>query len=83
MAAPVTCEVTVFNGDLEGALKAFKKQAVKSGLFAEWKRKSFYRKPSEARTFKRSKARKQRLKAAKRREERDMDRKPSTNGAHA
>jgi small subunit ribosomal protein S21 len=40
-------EVTVRNGDLEKALKIFKRKVQKSGLLKELKQKSFYEKPSE------------------------------------
>jgi len=40
-------EVTVRDGNIEKALKIFKRKVQKSGLLKELKQKSFYEKPSE------------------------------------
>ena len=39
--------VTVFNNNIEGALKILKRKVKNSNLFLDLKKKSFYRKPSE------------------------------------
>jgi small subunit ribosomal protein S21 len=46
-------EITLQEGDrLEWALKAFKRQVLRSGLFQELRRRRHYVKPSEARQLK-------------------------------
>ena len=46
-------EITLQEGDrLEWALKSFKRQVIRSGLFAELRRRRHYVKPSEARQLK-------------------------------
>lgn len=46
-------EITLQDGDrLEWALKSFKRQVIRSGLFAELRRRRHYVKPSEARQLK-------------------------------
>ena len=46
-------EITLAEGDrLEWALKSFKRQVLRSGLFQELRRRRHYVKPSEARALK-------------------------------
>ena len=39
--------VTVFNNNVEGALKVLKKKVKESNLFLDLRKKEYYRKPSE------------------------------------
>ncbi len=39
--------VTVFNNNIEGALKVLKRKVKNSGMMLDLKKKTFYRKPSE------------------------------------
>jgi small subunit ribosomal protein S21 len=55
--------VTVFDNQIEPALKQLKKQMLKDGLFTEMKRRAFYEKPSVKRKRKALAARKKRRKA--------------------
>jgi small subunit ribosomal protein S21 len=55
---------------LEWALKAFKRQMQKSGVFLELRRRRHYVKPSEARQIKRKAAQRARAKAARKARER-------------
>ncbi|UCF87376.1 MAG: 30S ribosomal protein S21 [Nitrospiraceae bacterium] len=58
-------EVRVYDGNIEKAIKALKRQLQKDGLFREIKKRSFYEKPSEKEKRKRIEARKKRMKAMK------------------
>ena len=64
--------VTVFDNQIEAALKTLKKEMLKAGLFQEMKRRVAYEKPSVKRKRKQKAARKKRLKAM-RRMERDSE----------
>ncbi|PYN86677.1 MAG: 30S ribosomal protein S21 [Candidatus Rokuibacteriota bacterium] len=64
--------VTVFDNQIEAALKTLKKQMLKAGLFQEMKRRVAYEKPSVKRKRKQTAARKKRRKAM-RRMERDSE----------
>jgi small subunit ribosomal protein S21 len=59
-------KIEVFDNQIEGALKALKKQMLKEGLFQEMKRRAHYEKPSVKRKRKAAQARKKRRKALKR-----------------
>jgi len=59
-------KIEVFDNQIEGALKALKKQMLKEGLFQEMKRRAHYEKPSVKRKRKAAQARKKRRKAMKR-----------------
>ena len=50
----VGLSVTVFNNNVEGALKVFKKKVKDSNLFLDLKKKSFYEKPSTKRRHKKN-----------------------------
>jgi small subunit ribosomal protein S21 len=52
----VGLSVKVFNNNLEGALKVFKRKIKDSNLFVELREKQFYRKPSEIKRERKSKA---------------------------
>lgn len=56
-------EIKVHGNDIEGALRALKRQLQKDGLFREIKKRSFYEKPSEKEKRKQRDARKKRMKA--------------------
>ena len=47
-------QVKVFNNNVEGALKVFKKKVKESGLMLDLKKKSYYEKPSKIRREKRN-----------------------------
>ena len=64
--------VTVFDNQIEAALKTLKKQMLKAGLFQEMKRRVAYEKSSVKRRRKQTAARKKRRKAM-RRMERDSE----------
>jgi small subunit ribosomal protein S21 len=66
MKAALGVKIEVFDNQIEGALKALKKQMVKEGLFQEMKRRAHYEKPSVKRKRKAAQARKKRRKALKR-----------------
>ena len=63
-AGPVKIEV--FDNQIEPALKALKKEMLKSGLFKEMKRRAYYEKPSVKRKRKQAEARKKRRKTLRR-----------------
>jgi len=46
--------VTVFNNNVEGALKILKKKVKNSNLFLDLRKKEFYTKPSEIKRHKRN-----------------------------
>ncbi len=48
--------VTVFNNNVEGALKVLKKKVKESNLFLELRKKEFYEKPSKIRREKKNMA---------------------------
>jgi len=56
-------DIKVHGNDIEGALRALKRQLQKDGLFREIKKRSFYEKPSEKEKRKQRDARKKRMKA--------------------
>ncbi|MBI5213803.1 MAG: 30S ribosomal protein S21 [Nitrospirae bacterium] len=56
-------DIKVYGNDIEGALKALKRQLQKEGLFREIKKRSFYEKPSEKEKRKQRDAKKKRMKA--------------------
>ena len=56
-------EVKVFGDNIEKALRIFKRQLQKEGLFRDVKRRERFEKPSEKRKRKRREARRTRLKA--------------------
>jgi len=58
-------EVKVFGDNIEKALRIFKRQLQKEGLFRDVKRRERFEKPSEKRKRKRREARRTRLKAAR------------------
>jgi small subunit ribosomal protein S21 len=64
--AALGVKIEVFDNQIEGALKALKKQMLKEGLFQEMKRRAHYEKPSVKRKRKAAQARKKRRKALKR-----------------
>ena len=47
-------QVKVYNNNVEGALKVFKKKVKESGLMLELKKKAYYEKPSKKRREKRN-----------------------------
>ena len=49
-------QVRVYNNNIEGALKLFKKKVKDSNLMLELKEKAYYQKPSEKRRERKSKA---------------------------
>jgi len=54
-------EVTIGESDrLDGALRAFKKKVLRSGILQDLRRKRYYLKPSEARQLKSAAARRRR-----------------------
>ncbi|MCI0526491.1 MAG: 30S ribosomal protein S21 [Nitrospira sp.] len=55
--------IRVYGNNLEKALKVFKRQLQKEGLFREIKQRSFFEKPSEKKKRKQREARRKRLKA--------------------
>ena len=68
-------EITLQEGDrIEWALKSFKRQVLRSGLFQELRRRRHYVKPSEARQLK-DEAALRRARAAARRSARQGERK--------
>ena len=66
-------KIEVFDNQIEGALKALKKQMLKEGLFQEMKRRAHYEKPSVKKKRKAAQARKKRRKALKRLQQNDFD----------
>ena len=50
----VGLSVKVFNNNIEGALKVFKKKVKNSGLMLELKKKAYYEKPSKKRREKKN-----------------------------
>lgn len=56
-------DIKVYGNDIEKALKSFKRQLQKEGLFKEIKMRSFYEKPSVKKKRKQIEARKKRIKA--------------------
>jgi small subunit ribosomal protein S21 len=66
-------KIDVIDNQVEGALKALKKQMVKEGLFQEMKRRAHYEKPSVKRKRKAAQARKKRRKALKRLQQNESD----------
>jgi small subunit ribosomal protein S21 len=71
MKGAMGLKIEVFDNQIEGALKALKKQMLKEGLFQEMKRRAHYEKPSVKRKRKQAEARKKRRKAMKRAEPED------------
>ena len=51
---PPGLAVTVYNNNVEGALKVLKRKVKNSNLFLELKKKTFYEKPSKIRREKRN-----------------------------
>ena len=60
MKGSIGVKIEVFDNQIEGALKALKKQMLKEGLFQEMKRRAHYEKPSVKRKRKAAQARKKR-----------------------
>lgn len=56
-------EVKVFGDNVEKALKIFKRQLQKEGVFREVKRRAHFEKPSEKQKRKRREAKRARMKA--------------------
>ena len=56
-------ETKVYSNDVEKALKVFKRQLQKEGLFREIRRRKFYEKPSEKKKRKQREAKQKRAKA--------------------
>ncbi len=54
--------ITVYDNNIEKALKAFKRKLQKEGHFRDIKQKSFYEKPSQKKKRKQREARRRRLK---------------------
>ena len=50
----VGLSVTVFNNNVEGALKVLKKKVKESNLFLDLRKKEYYTKPSEKKRHKRN-----------------------------
>ena len=50
-------QVKVYNNNVEGALKVFKKKVKESGLMMDLKKKAYYEKPSKIKREKRNLAR--------------------------
>ena len=50
----VGLSVTVFNNNVDGALRLLKKKVKNSNLFIELRKKEFYQKPSEIKRHKRN-----------------------------
>lgn len=73
MKGAVGVKIEVFDNQIEGALKALKKQMLKEGLFQEMKRRAHYEKPSVKRKRKSAQARKKRRKALKRMQQNEYD----------
>ena len=73
MKGAVGVKIEVFDNQIEGALKALKKQMLKEGLFQEMKRRAHYEKPSVKKKRKAAQARKKRRKALKRLQQNDFD----------
>ena len=59
-------EVTVYQNQVEKALKVLKRQMIKEGFFKELKRRRFYEKPSVKKKRKQKEAKKKRKAAMKR-----------------
>ena len=59
-------KIEVIDNQIEPALKALKREMLKSGAFKEMKRRAYYEKPSVKRKRKQADARKKRRRAAKR-----------------
>jgi small subunit ribosomal protein S21 len=55
--------IRVYGDNIEKALKVFKRQLQREGLFREIKQRSFFEKPSEKKKRKRREAKRKRLKA--------------------
>ena len=66
-------KIEVFDNQIEGALKALKKQMLKEGLFQEMKRRAHYEKPSVKKKRKAAQARKKRRKALKHLQQNEFD----------
>ena len=73
MKRTVGVKIEVFDNQIEGALKALKKQMLKEGLFQEMKRRAHYEKPSVKKKRKAAQARKKRRKALKRLQQNEFD----------
>ena len=73
MKGALGLKIEVFDNQIEGALKALKKQMLKEGLFQEMKRRAHYEKPSVKKKRKAAQARKKRRKALKRMQPNDYD----------
>ena len=73
MKGSLGVKIEVFDNQIEGALKALKKQMLKEGLFQEMKRRAHYEKPSVKRKRKSAQARKKRRKALKRLQQNEYD----------
>ena len=73
MKGSLGVKIEVFDNQIEGALKALKKQMLKEGLFQEMKRRAHYEKPSVKRKRKSAQARKKRRKALKRMQQNEYD----------
>ncbi len=58
-------EVKVFGGNVEKALRIFKRQLQKEGVFRDVKRRAHFEKPSEKRKRKRREAKRTRMKAVR------------------
>ncbi len=73
MKGSLGVKIEVFDNQIEGALKALKKQMLKEGLFQEMKRRAHYEKPSVKKKRKAAQARKKRRKALKRLQQNEFD----------
>lgn len=73
MKGSLGVKIEVFDNQIEGALKALKKQMLKEGLFQETKRRAHYEKPSVKKKRKAAQARKKRRKALKRLQQNEFD----------
>ncbi|OGW28378.1 MAG: 30S ribosomal protein S21 [Nitrospirae bacterium GWC2_42_7] len=58
-------DIKVYGNDIEKALKTFKRQLQKEGLFSEIKKRSFYEKPSDKKKRKQREALKKKIKATR------------------
>lgn len=54
-------EIKVINGNLEDAIKRFKRQCARNGIIQEIKKREFYEKPSEKRKRKAEAAKKRKI----------------------
>ena len=71
MKGSLGVKIEVFDNQIEGALKALKKQMLKEGLFQEMKRRAHYEKPSEKRVREKAEAVRRARKLARKKMQRE------------